>query len=304
MRHVATGLGLAVMVVVTGCNHWPHTRERNPVRVGTGPAPKAADLVKYLNDNAGRVQAIEGRRLAIDCKQNGQPAGLEAVLVCRKPRDFRLMGTVAGSTEVDIGSNSQEFWYWIKRADPPYVFYCSYEDFQRGAARNMPFPFQPDWIIAALGVAEYDPAKPYELTETRSTLELSETAASPSGQPVKKVTIFSRNSLAGGRPQVVGYAVRDARGNDVCRATIDAVQVDKKTRSVLPERVVFTWPEQKLEMKMRLTGVESTTIDEQRAATVFSRQSLGNLQSYNLSRGPDSPPGQAVQRAGATAQPR
>ena len=52
---------------------------------------------------------------------------------------------------MDIGSNDSEFWFWISKAEPvPYVFHCGYQELARGGV-DMPFPFQPDMIVADSG---------------------------------------------------------------------------------------------------------------------------------------------------------
>ena len=75
---------------------------------------------------------------------------------------------------MDIGSNNEEFWFWISQAKDDdgvaRVHYCSYADMAAGKAR-MPFPFQPDMIVAALGMGEYDPQKEYTLREDAKTYE-------------------------------------------------------------------------------------------------------------------------------------
>src|SRR5262249_57670564 len=116
---------------------------RRPAVV-TGGVPTAEDLVYYLNFNARKVQAVQCNRLEIDCKQGNQGVGLDGLLACEKPRNFRLKAKLLGQPGVDIGSDGdREFWYWISKAEPPYLYHCSYEEFGRGGVR-MPFPFQPD----------------------------------------------------------------------------------------------------------------------------------------------------------------
>src|SRR4029078_5880788 len=83
-------------------------------------------------------------------------------MVCKKPGNFKLVASVVGNQAVDLGSNDQEFWFWISKAEPPYLFHCSYNDFARGGVR-LPFPFQPEWVMEALGMAEYGSPQDYQL---------------------------------------------------------------------------------------------------------------------------------------------
>jgi hypothetical protein len=274
------------LLLLAGCNNWPHNRgDQSQVRnVEALPNPKAEQLVAYLNDNARRVQSVHCNDLDIDAKQGFQSIGLRGRMVCQKPRNFRLKLEAAGNSAGDLGSNDQEFWYWISKSDPPYLFHCAYDDFRRGNVA-MPFPFQPDWIIEALGVAEYDPAKNYRLTAVGKTLELEEQSVSPQGQPVYKVTVFNRVPSSAGRPQVQAYKLLDMKRQPICVATITDVQVDPGSGAVLPHRVQLSWPAEKAEMRMKLDGIRvNAQISNEQYAVLFSRPSLVNVPSFDLAR--------------------
>src|SRR5207245_232991 len=79
--------------------------------------PTAAALVEYLNYNARLVQSLKSTKVELDAKQNGESIGLEGTLFCQKPRNFRLRATdPLGKPAVDVGSNDNEFWFWISEA--------------------------------------------------------------------------------------------------------------------------------------------------------------------------------------------
>ncbi len=155
MRRLLTlgALALALAIpLAAGCHLLPN-RDRNPA-VNPPPAtgtPDAPALVNYLNLNAQKIQSIQAS-VALDARQGRQPIGLDGEMACQKPRDFRLRAKVLGQPAVDIGSNDKEFWYWISKAEPPYVYHCSYEELGKGKVR-VPFPFQPDMVMAALNLA-------------------------------------------------------------------------------------------------------------------------------------------------------
>lgn len=298
MRHVMTSVGLGTLLLLAGCKNWDNQRPSRDGPIQTGRAPTAEQLVKYLNDNARRVQGLECRDLDIDARQGGQVVGLNGTMVCQQPRNFRMQAKLLGQPAVDLGSNDQEFWYWISKVEPvPYVFHCSYEDFGRGNVR-MPFPFQPDWVIEAMGIAPYDETKKYEVRETQTTVELIERAASPQGQPVRKVTVFSRGTASGARPQVSAHLLQDAAGKEIASAHISEVRYDNASGAVLPRRLQLVWPSEKIEMKLTLDGVKVAPIDPQRSAAIFNRQTLKSLPSYDLAR-PDGQPS-SLQRTGGS----
>ena len=287
MRYAALVL---VLGLVGGCNStlWSRSSSTAPGMRVASANPTGADVVAMLNENAQRVQSIECHDISMDCSQGHDSVGLMGSLVCQpQARNFRMSAKALGSTEVDIGSNSSEFWFWVKRSPQPYLFHCSHEDFARGAAQ-LPFPFQPDWIIEALGVATYDPNKPYRIeARTGGDFDLVEDGRSPQGQPVRKVTRLSRRTQ--GQLLVTAHILQDANGREICGAYVQHSQQDAASRVVLPREVVLQWPAQQMRMKLLLDRVVvNSALDQQRLVALFTRPNLQNVQGYDLARGPDS----------------
>jgi hypothetical protein len=262
------------------------------------PPPKEA-LIGYLNDNAGRIQSVNCPTMHIDATSGIESiGGIKGMLVCEKGRNFRLGAFAMGAQEVDVGSNDKEFWFWIKRNEPPYLMHCSYDDLNTGRVR-MPFPFQPEWIMEALGITPCGPPEKYELKTNPNTLELVEKARSPQGQPITKVTVFQRTRAEGNQPQVTAHILQDAAGKEIVSAVITEVQQDPATGAILPRRVKLTCPSEKMTLKLFL---EKVVVNDpklpEREAALFTRPVLTGVTSYDLARGPDAPPASPVRRAG------
>ena len=292
MRPYAILVGLGAVSVVTlasGCRR--EMIPDPPAAVSKNGKPTTTDLVAYLNNNARQVQSIKSTQLEIQAKQGNDSIGLQGSLFCQKPRDFRLRANVAGQPAVDIGSNNEEFWFWISQGKDDdgvaRVHYCSYADMAAGKAR-MPFPFQPDMIVAALGMGDYDPQKEYTIREDKNTYSLVEKAVSAQGLPVQKVTQFNKLTVGPNKPQVVAYYLLDDKGNEICRASVLDVQTVGTV--VLPKHVKLVWRPQQIEMSMRLFDTEVNKIDAPSAAKLFSRATL-RIPSANLASGPDTPSG-------------
>ncbi len=292
MRTTFSMLATGALLLSSGCadTKLGFLRNRNEApRPVVGDTPTAADLVNYLNQNSQKIQSIQCMEMDLDCKQGGQPIGLRARMCCEKPRNFRLSAEVLGHSEVDLGSNNQEFWYWIGKSDPPYLFHCSYQDLAQGGVR-MPFPFQPDWVLEALGMGTYGPAEQYRLATKPQTFELVQDTVNSQGQRVRKVVVLKR---VGG--QVQAHILQDAAsGKEICSATI--LDVQNVGGATLPRRMKLSWPDAQLQLTMKL---EEVTINQQRgSAELYVRRPLANVQSYDLKRGLDGPGGQ-LQQAGA-----
>jgi hypothetical protein len=308
MRPVLTVACLALLTVSLGCSLF----KSNTTTVDPPPGPKwgvatprADDLVAYLNRNGQSLRSIEAKSVFITAKQDNEHiGGLEGFLACQKaarpgtPPNFRLQALAIGSPEVDIGSNSEEFWFWIKRAPQPYVFHCAYADYPAVAKRGaMPFPFQPEWVVEALGMAEYDAKAGYTVNaDSKTTFDLVQHTKSPKGTDIVKVIAFHKAPRPNGS-QVAAYILYepDTKGKlqPVCSAVIDdaqLVQLGGGKAAVLPRKVRLSCPREKMELTMELEKLQANVVfDQDRVSTLFTRRTLQNYKSYNLARGPDEP---------------
>jgi hypothetical protein len=283
MRSVAVALGLG-LVLFSGCDLLRPNTRTDPRPVGAPPPPpQVGQLVSYMNNNADRVQAIQATQVSIDCRQGNQAVGMEAKLVCQKPRYFRLKGSVMGKPAADIGSNENEFWYWISQERPPYVFHCSYQDLNTGQVR-LPFPFQPDMVISAMGIGAYDKSLAYEIKTTDKTVELIEPLTTSAGKRVRKVTVFNRYQTQPPNPQVMAHILKDENGNAICTATIMEVKFDQASQAILPVKVHLSWPEQKMEMTMKMGDVHASRLETAQAARLFNRTDLNAYPGFDLAR--------------------
>jgi hypothetical protein len=304
MRRYLAVLPLAAILTVVGCHFIKPAADDN--RVAAGPfhanvEPKAADLVAYMNDNARKVPGLYCKQVYIDAKQGNQSFGMDGQLSCEKPRDFRMKAKVAGNVVGDFGSNQDEFWYWISKAEPPYVFHGKYDD-MKTAGVQLPIPFQPDIVIAALGMGEYDPNANYTLkpNKEQNIVELYEPTTSIQGKPMWKVTVFNRGAVTAAKPQVLAYLLKDQDGKDVAIARVTGTEVNRETKAVLPKSIHLTLflegqagQADKVEMKLVFDNLQVVTFDREQKATMFALgDALGGRQGYDLAlRKKDTEPG-------------
>lgn len=297
MRPFATMLGLGTLVILAGCSstRWGFLKGSDaPAPSGeSGAIPSVAQLVDWLNNNADRIQSLRVDDLNLTCSQGIRTLDLRGTMIVEKPHDvgkppnFRLGAKVVANPVVDLGSNEKEFWYWISKADPPYQFYCSYDDFEKGRVQRMPFPFQPAWVTEAMGLGPYGPSEKYTLEHTADTLKLVEKATSPQGAPVLKVIVFRRKPVPAGSyatPQVTDYLLLDANtGKEICVAHISETQIDQqhRTNAIVPKRMELRWPAEKLKLGLHMRDV---TINAQVPPEVFVRRTMSGVQSFNLAR--------------------
>jgi hypothetical protein len=284
MRKVLSLLSLVLLAGMAGCADGGRF---NLLRPSTGNTvvptelPPKENLVKYLNDNAARVPGIQSDDVTLTCYA-GTPVGIPVSgrLRAEGPRNFRMTADALGSREVDLGSNDREFWYWIRRGDKYQVF-CSYQAIEEGRVQQMPFPFQPDWVLEAMGMGKYGPADKYEVAAGKGQFKLIESTKSPQGTPVKKIIVFNSLKTKGDAPQVTDYLLVDERsGKMICSAHITQRQFINDAE--IPREMELRWPEQNMKLVLNINGVKMNQHIDPR---VFARTLLNGVQSFNLATG-------------------
>jgi hypothetical protein len=283
MRYAIQGMTLAGLILLAGCSSF----NNRPKPVGTrttsihwdGQANQTS-MVAYLNENAQHIPALTAEDITLDCRQGKESVVLTGRMDCQKPKNFRLTAKLSFQPAADVGSNEQEFWFWVSKANPPYVYHCSHGGMARAAAR-MPFPFEPDMLMAALGMGDHDPNKRYEVRTNGGRIELIEQAVSTKGQPIQKVTVFNRGAR-GDQPTIAAHLLRDTQGKTVCEAIITHARHDPTSGAELPLRVTLHWPDQQVEMKMKLDTLHVVQQDAEAMKRLYTRRALASQQSYDL----------------------
>ncbi|AMV37981.1 hypothetical protein [Planctomyces sp. SH-PL62] len=155
-------LALSACLAAAGCR----TAGVSP---STRPTPPAAEprvsfyldeFVRDHNRNARLIQTVKASPtigVSMTPPDGGKPqvGSVSGRLAVVQPYDFKLeLGSrVAGVDVADMGSNRDEFWFWVKN-DDKYIFRASYDDL---AASELAATYQPDWIVSALGLKPITP---------------------------------------------------------------------------------------------------------------------------------------------------
>ena len=304
-RQAAKVALLAPLTALGGCE-WLRNMtapDKKMAAVGGAVAPKTREeLVSYLNRQADALTTVKYPRVLIDVKAGKESFTLnDSSLICSKSRNFSLVGgkAVVPGDIVNAGSNDTEFWVYNRFGDPKYIF-CSHADFERGTAQ-LPFPFDPDWALQALGMSSYDPNRPYKVDTDPATREhrLSYESTTPQGATVKRTVVFAADAMGERLPQVRRHLIADANGQPIATADIkDVVTLsagrgksgDKDVMVQIPTEVVLEWPQQQFRMKLQLRSPKvNETIPPDEARDLFTRPTIAGVTPVNLTSLQSSP---------------
>ena len=219
--------------------------------------------------------------------------GPDGMVVAQKPKNFRMQsGFALGGDQLDIGSNAQEFWMFVKQPKPTFLF-CSHTDFPK-VQDDLPVPFEPDWVLQALGMSTYDSTKNYEVEihEKNRAYYLKYEDTTPAGQKVMRVTEFAADATEGNQPQVRRHMIlaqtktgwqtnmiAEIHKVSVVDAGNDA-QTGQRAYVQVPTDVTLEWPQQKVKLALSLGKPQLNTREE---AVLFSKPAkIDNASPVNL----------------------
>jgi hypothetical protein len=249
-RTLLVWLGLAGVLAPAGAGcAW-----LNPAPVYTPPPvftskPTLDQIIQIVNRNSSQIQNFSTDRATLSGP--GMPS-LRTSVVFERPRRFRLRGEMGlMGPEVDLGSNEELFWIWIRRNEPKALYYCRHAEYAASPARQT-LPVEPDWLIEALGITEFDPGLahqgPYELPDGR--LRVHTVIDSPDGPSTKVTVVDGRSGL------VLEQHVYDVREQLVASAVAQSHRRDPLTGLVMPRVVDVNCPKAGLSLRIDLGNVE------------------------------------------------
>lgn len=211
-------------------------------------------LIAAVNQNSARIQSISVTGASITIPDTlGLPI-LSGNIAAERPGRFRLTaGTAVTGQEIDIGSNDELFWMWVRRNQPPAVYFCRHHQFANSNIRQV-MPIEPSWLLAALGMVDIDPnpASVYGGPTPRrdGKVELRTWLASASGNLPRVLVIDSR------RAWVTEQYVYDASGKTLLASAVaESHRYYPAEQVSLPERLSIRLPTAGLAFKIDLGAV-------------------------------------------------
>jgi hypothetical protein len=141
------------------CNQWVRTYTQPRV---LPESATLAQIVTVVNDNTAKVAGHSLQATYASLSIKGVPTSLRTNIALQSPSRLRLQAnTPLTGPELDLGSNDELFWLWVRQNKPPALFFCRHDQFAFSNARQI-MPVEPEWLIEAVGLVHFDPAEPLE----------------------------------------------------------------------------------------------------------------------------------------------
>jgi hypothetical protein len=237
-------------------------------------------IIAAVNQNSSRIQSLTVTGASITIPDVlGLPL-LTGNIAAERPGRFRLTaGTAVTGQEMDLGSNDELFWLWVRRNQPPAVYFCRHAQFANSAIRQF-MPVEPSWLLAAMGMVDLDPASVFDgpLLSPRGpgTVELRSWMPSANGT-LQRVTVIDARTAV-----VLEQHIYDQPGKALLASAVaESTRYYPVEQISLPERLSIQLPTANLRLKINLGYVQVNQLSAERQQ-LFALPTFDGYPQYDL----------------------
>ncbi|MEX2186121.1 MAG: hypothetical protein WD875_04970 [Pirellulales bacterium] len=221
---------------------WPWSAATPPPSV-LSTNPSLDEIVRAVNGNSSLVQSMSTNYATLS--PQGAPS-LRAALFIERPGRFRVRGTHALSgPELDLGSNDEMFWLWIKRSEPPALYFARHSQAATSGFRRL-MPLSPQQLVEAFGIATFDPQSAHQgpFPQGQGRLAVRSTIVGPEGLLTKTTVVDARSAW------VVEQQLHNAAGQLLATVKTSDHKLDAMSRAWLPHTIELAIPSGNLSMTL------------------------------------------------------
>lgn len=296
----AQGL-LLVLLLFCGSGATCSRSFRNPFAQSLGPpAPEVLlpgssleQVIAAVNQNSSRIYSYQTNDASITVPGMPNIPLLRGNIAAQRPSRVRLQASTAlTGPEVDLGSNEELFWFWVRRNEPPALYFSRHDQFVGSAAQQV-MPVEPQWLFDALGLMQFSPNDRHEgpWPHGNGTVEIRSIIATSSGTMTKSTVIDAR------RAWVLEQYIYDTSGTLLASAIARSHRYYPELGVSLPQEVDIQMPVAQMSLSINVGTVLLNQIADN--PTLWSLPVLSGYPQVDLGT---APPGAvpAISAAGST----
>ena len=245
---------LTVLLIGAGCQSVPWARPAPPADPALPMSMSRNELVSYLNEQSGNLQAWQSRQVRMKVRMPDLPTAvtLKGSLACESPNHFHLTASNTFA-HADLGANSERCWVYVKPGADGVV---SWRHEDAALLEQLPtgIPYiDPDWLMEVLGVTPLETER-FVISEgpgpNSRDLWLVASERTPAGRVLRRV--IKVDTMRG---VIREHAVYNDQDRVVVRASLSDHQ--PFNGHLIPRKVVLDFPSMDAELTLTFAKIET-----------------------------------------------
>lgn len=198
--------------------------------------------IKAINEKNAKINSVFSQNLEIVAQQK-VGVRLNGEFSYEKDKNFRfkMRRGIFNALELDLGSNSEIFWFWSKRMKNPGLYWSKHEDTHKTRLKT---PFHPLWIMESMGV-NHIVTDGAEISKFNNLWKVTRKRRSTLGHNVMHTTLIDPEKMT-----VVGNYVSSLGGDLISSSEI------KEWNKGVPSLIVMRWNEENAMIRLRFIDIK------------------------------------------------
>jgi len=234
---------LLLLFAASGANCRQYVRQYTEPRTLVESAT-LEQIAEKVNGNSAKI--VNAQSTQAKFKADGVMP-VNANIAFEAPRRLHVQASFMGP-QLDLGSNDEQFWIWIKQHEPPAVFVCRHDQFATSAAQQL-MPIEPERLIEAIGMPHIDPSLalgPPRIAGA-NRIEIGSRLPSAAGE-LKKITIIDAWN-----GHVLEQNIYDPLGMLIAQSLTSRYSYDPTTGAAMPRTIEIRWPTAKMAFTLEVS---------------------------------------------------
>ncbi|MBX3425016.1 MAG: hypothetical protein KF688_04985 [Pirellulales bacterium] len=257
----------AAWLVMTACTCGASCNQplRNPFRSAGPPPPEVLmagaslqQIIDAVNQNSARVRTYQTDNASIAVPGMLGVPMLSGKIRAQRPGRLRLQGaTSITGPEVDLGANDELFWFWIRRNEPPALYFARHDQFA-GSAASQVVPIEPQWLLDALGFAEFKPTDVHDgpLVRGGGLVEIRSVVNARGGQLAKSTVVNAKTAC------IMEQHIYAPDGRILASAIVRSHKFYPEAGVALPQKIDVQMPSAELSLSIDVGTVQLNNLPE------------------------------------------
>lgn len=256
------------------------------------PSPSSFDVDEFVaehNRNAEAIDSLQSKPSIGVSRGRLYSVRVDGRMALERPKNFKLEIEAEGVRKADIGSNDEEFWYWVANPDKDekWIYWCNYRDLD---SSDLPVTYQPDWIIDAMGLRPIPREEASGIQVGRGpesgTTLLTFPAVRDRGAPYVREMVVSNADRRIRRLRVFSESPRvliaEAQTDDYQAYPTGLTGSSAPDKAYLPRKLRLQWKREQLVLDVALNDVTVNRFDHEIGADIFVEPKMPGYSRMNL----------------------